>query len=114
VVNGEVQLLPGIRLLPTPGHVPFHQSVLVEDGGATACFLGDLVPTAAHLPAAWIMGYDLEPLVTLETKKRVLGRAAAEGWELIFEHDPAVARGRVVADAGGWTPEPVDTVRVAP
>ena len=37
--------LPGIRGIPTPGHVPFHQSVLVTDRGESACFLGDLVPT---------------------------------------------------------------------
>jgi glyoxylase-like metal-dependent hydrolase (beta-lactamase superfamily II) len=115
LVSGETELLPGIHLLPTPGHVPWHQSVLVRDGETAACFLGDLVPTAAHLPAAWIMGYDLEPLVTLATKKVVLARAAAERWELIFEHDPGIARGRAVPDAArGWAPEAVDTVRVAP
>jgi hypothetical protein len=55
------------------------------------------------------MGYDLEPLVTLETKKRILRRAADEGWMLVFEHDPAVARGRVAPDARkGWTSELVD------
>jgi glyoxylase-like metal-dependent hydrolase (beta-lactamase superfamily II) len=113
LVSGEVTILPGIRLLPTPGHVPFHQSVLLSDGPEVACFLGDLVPTAAHLPAPWIMGYDLEPLVTLQTKKRVLGRAAAERWQLVFEHDPAIARGRLAVDVKrGYAPEPVDTVRV--
>jgi glyoxylase-like metal-dependent hydrolase (beta-lactamase superfamily II) len=109
LVEGETELLSGLRLLPTPGHVPFHQSVLVESGSERACFLGDLVPTSAHLPAPWIMGYDLEPLVTLETKKRMLRRAADEGWMLVFEHDPAVARGRVAPDARkGWTSELVD------
>lgn len=113
LVSGEVAILPGIRLLPTPGHVPFHQSVLVSDGGEVACFLGDLVPTAAHLPAPWIMGYDLEPLVTLQTKKRVLTRAADEQWQVVFEHDHEVARGRLAVDARhGYAPEPVDTVRV--
>jgi len=113
LVSGEVSVLPGVRVLPTPGHVPFHQSVLVSDGGEAACFLGDLVPTAAHLPAPWIMGYDLEPLVTLQTKKRVLSRAAAEQWQVIFEHDPEVARGRLAVDARhGYAPEPVDMVRV--
>jgi glyoxylase-like metal-dependent hydrolase (beta-lactamase superfamily II) len=93
--------------------VPFHQSVLVTSGGEAACFLADLVPTAAHLPAPWIMGYDLEPLVTLETKKRLLTRAAREHWQLIFEHDPVIARARLAEDAEhGYVPEPVDMVRV--
>jgi glyoxylase-like metal-dependent hydrolase (beta-lactamase superfamily II) len=98
-VEGEVEVLPGIRVVPTPGHVPYHQSVLVESEGATACYLADLVPTAAHLPLPWIMGYDVEPLVTLETKRVVLGRARAEGWLLIFEHDPETAWGYLDPDA---------------
>ncbi len=106
LIMDDVQILPGIRAIRTPGHVPWHQSILVQDSGETACFLGDLVPTTAHLPGPWIMGYDLEPLVTLETKKRVLTRAATEGWMLIFEHDPVVGRGRVAPDPKrGWTAE---------
>lgn len=105
LIEGDTDILPGIRALVTPGHVPFHQSLLVQSGGETACFLGDLVPTSAHLPAPWIMGYDLEPLVTLETKKRVLTRAARENWLLLFEHDPTVGRGRVALDEKkGWGP----------
>ena len=107
LVDGEVDLLPGIRLLPTPGHVPFHQSVLLIGGGETLCFLGDLVPTSAHLPLPWIMGYDLEPLVTLETKRAVLGRAEAEGWMLVFEHDPVHGVGRVVTDGKSYAYAPL-------
>jgi len=115
LIEGDVEVLPGIRSLLTPGHVPFHQSIVVQDAGETACFLGDLVPTSAHLPAPWIMGYDLEPLLTLETKKRVLKRAADEGWWLVFEHDPLVARGRVGPDERkGWTPELLERVEAGP
>jgi len=102
LIEGETELLPGIRLVPTPGHVPWHQSVLLSGGGETLCFLGDLVPTAAHLPLPWIMGYDLEPLVTLETKRHLLGRAEAAGWLLAFEHDPAHGLGRVVTDGKSY------------
>jgi len=101
LLEGEGPVLPGIEVLLTPGHVPFHQSVLVRDGGETACFLGDVVPTAAHLPLPWIMGYDLEPMRTLESKRALLGRAADEGWRLVFEHDPTVAAGRAVREGRG-------------
>lgn len=95
-LDGPGEIVPGIDVLPTPGHTPHHQSVLLHSGGETACFLADLVPTSAHLPLPWIMGYDVEPLVTLETKRGLLPRAEAEGWLLVFEHDPVVPWGRLV------------------
>jgi glyoxylase-like metal-dependent hydrolase (beta-lactamase superfamily II) len=98
LVEGDEEITPGIRLIHTPGHTPYHLSVLLESGGERACFLADLCPTAAHLPLPWIMGYDLEPLVTLETKRRVLERALDEDWLLIFEHDPRVPWGRLAPD----------------
>jgi glyoxylase-like metal-dependent hydrolase (beta-lactamase superfamily II) len=111
LVDGETEVLPGILLLPSPGHVPFHQSIVVREGGEAACFLGDIVPTAAHLPPAWIMSYDLEPLVTLATKKVLLARAAREEWQLVFFHDPVVARARVEPDtAGGYVPSATDVM----
>jgi len=110
LIDGETEVLPGIRCLPTPGHVPYHQSVLVESGGERACFLADLVPTSAHLPLPWIMGYDLEPLVTLESRRRLYARAEAEGWLLWFEHDPEVVAGRLGREGKGFGL--VDPVRV--
>ncbi len=109
LVRGAEEILPGIRVIPTPGHVPFHQSVLIESDGATACYLGDLIPTAAHVPLPWIMGYDLEPLVTLEQKRRLLGQAAAADWILVFEHDPVHGVGRAVPDGKSYAFESLDT-----
>jgi glyoxylase-like metal-dependent hydrolase (beta-lactamase superfamily II) len=94
-VDGQAEVTEGIRTLPTPGHTPFHQSILIESDGETACFLADVCPTAAHLPLPWIMGYDLEPLVTLESKRGLWTRAREEEWLLIFEHDSAVPWGRL-------------------
>jgi glyoxylase-like metal-dependent hydrolase (beta-lactamase superfamily II) len=98
LLEGAVEVVPGIRVLPTPGHTPHHQSVLVSSAGATACYLADVIPTSAHLPLPWIMGYDVEPLVTLESKRTLLQRARAEEWLLVFEHDPVVPWGRLAAD----------------
>jgi glyoxylase-like metal-dependent hydrolase (beta-lactamase superfamily II) len=102
LVEGEKQIVPGITVLPTPGHVPFHQGILLESKGERAFFLGDLVPTAAHLPLPWIMGYDVEPLVTLETKRRTLARALKEEWLMIFEHDSVHAWGRLAHDGKAY------------
>jgi glyoxylase-like metal-dependent hydrolase (beta-lactamase superfamily II) len=101
LVEGDVDLLPGIATRLTPGHVPWHQSIVLSSGGETAIFLGDLIPTSAHLPLAYIMGYDLEPLRTLESKRTLFREALAGDWLLIFEHDSAVAMGRAIPDGKG-------------
>ncbi len=103
LLEGDAQVLPGISVRLTPGHVPFLQTVIVSDRGETAAFMSDLIPTTAHLPLPWIMGYDLEPLRTLESKRTFLRDAVAGGWRLIFEHDPGVASGLPVSDGSEVT-----------
>ena len=103
LVESGSDLVPGIRMRATPGHTPHHQSIVIDGGGETAVFLGDLCPTTAHVPLPWIMGYDVEPLRTLESKRGLWAEAEAAGWLLVFEHDAATAWGRLVrrADAKG-------------
>lgn len=93
LVDGPAEIVPGIQVLPTPGHTPHHQSVLLNSEGEVALYLGDLVPTTAHLPLPWIMGYDVAPLVTLETKRTVLDWVKKERTLLLFEHDPEIPWG---------------------
>jgi len=45
------------------------------------------LPSVAHLPIAWVMGYDTRPLLTLQEKSDILSRSARENWLLFFEHD---------------------------
>jgi len=101
LLDGPAEVTAGVRVIPTPGHVPFHQSVLIESEGAVGCFLADVCPTSAHLPLPWIMGYDLEPLVTLESKRGLWAQALEEEWLLIFEHDPRTPWGRLDPTADG-------------
>jgi glyoxylase-like metal-dependent hydrolase (beta-lactamase superfamily II) len=98
LLDGNVDVLPGISVRLTPGHVPFHQVVVLRDAGETAVFVGDLFPTTSHLPLPWIMGYDLEPLRTLESKRALLTDAVSGGWRLIFEHDARVVMARPMQD----------------
>lgn len=100
--------VPGVRAVRAPGHNADMCIVLVEDGGETAAFWADLLPTTAHAPLPWIMGYDLYPLTTLENKKLWLPRAAAGGWLGIFEHDAETPLARIVEDRPGrFRAEPV-------
>ncbi len=95
LLEGEGEIVPGIHAVHTPGHTPHHQSLRIRSEDETALFLADVIPTSAHLPLPWIMGYDVEPLVTLEAKRALLPRAREEGWLLVFEHDPVVPWGRL-------------------
>lgn len=108
LLRGDTGILPGIAVRLTPGHVPHHQSVLIRSGGDTLVYLADVMPTSHHLPLPWIMGYDLEPLRTLEAKRSLVREALAEGWWLFFEHDAEVVMGRLAGTERG--PELVNLV----
>jgi glyoxylase-like metal-dependent hydrolase (beta-lactamase superfamily II) len=102
IVDGETEIAPGVRVLPTPGHTAGHQSILVgADGGPKALFLGDVVPTAVHTRLPWVMGYDLEPARTVETKRALFRRALDEDWLLLWGHDRDHMGGRLGTDADG-------------
>jgi glyoxylase-like metal-dependent hydrolase (beta-lactamase superfamily II) len=101
LLHGDTELLPGITTVVTAGHTRFHQSVKVESEGRVAFFLGDLIPTVSHLPLPYIMGYDLDPIQTLDSKRWVLDQAFEENWLLLFEHDPLIQAGHVRKDGEG-------------
>jgi glyoxylase-like metal-dependent hydrolase (beta-lactamase superfamily II) len=90
-VQGEVEVAPGVRVVPVGGHTAFHQMVVVEGGGETLVVPTDLLPTTSHLPLPWLMSYDLFPVGTLEAKRRLLAQAAERRWRVLFYHDPRTA-----------------------
>ena len=100
-LTGEVEVRPGVTVVPVRGHNEGMQAIRVESEGEIAFYFADALPTSAHVPVPWIMGYDLYPVDLIENKKRLLARAVAENWLCIFEHDPTVPWGRIVEDADG-------------
>ena len=100
-VSGEAEVRPGLTLLPLAGHSAGMQAIRIDSGRKTAFYFADALPTSAHIPIPWIMAYDLYPVELLATKKRLLDRAAAEGWLCVFEHDPDVPWGMVVDELSG-------------
>lgn len=99
-VEGDAKVDDRIEVLLAPGHTPFHHVPVIRTGEHTIAFLADLSPTASHAPYPYIMGYDVEPLRTLASKKRILGEAAREGWRVVFEHDDDLPLGTLHEDGG--------------
>lgn len=100
LVDGNYEVLPGIKVIMTNGHTKGHQSVLIESKGEKAIYLGDLIPTASHIKIPYIAAYDLFPLAVVEKKKEILEQAIKEKWLLIFEHDPEVVFAYVIEESG--------------
>jgi glyoxylase-like metal-dependent hydrolase (beta-lactamase superfamily II) len=98
--ESEYQVAPGLRMETHAGHNRSMQCVRLRQGGETLFGFADLVPMRAHVPFAWIMGFDLYPVETLEAKKKLLPQAARENWTCLFYHDPDQALGRVIEDEG--------------
>jgi glyoxylase-like metal-dependent hydrolase (beta-lactamase superfamily II) len=88
LLRGDSEILPGIRTRIYPGHTANMQAILIESQGQTACYTGDLVPTTFHLDPTWVMAFDLDPLATIENRKRLYNEALPNNWLLIFTHDP--------------------------
>ncbi len=95
LLDGACEALPGVRVIPTPGHTWGQQGVIFEDEEGTVVFPGDVMPTASHVGAAYNMAYDILPYENIFTKRRLLERCAAEGWRLVIDHEPAEAVRRV-------------------
>ena len=111
LLDGDREIVPGVSALSTPGHTPGHMSVRIESGGEQAAFLCDMASLAAHFERlAWMTAFDVEPLVTLETKRRWTRWALETGALLFFPHDKVKPAGRLRHDERGRPtviPEPV-------
>lgn len=106
VVDEDTEIVPGITVVATPGHTAGHQSVKIESEGRTFFFLADLCPTTAHVPLPWVMAYDLYPMTTLETRRKIYRQAADEGWLVFFEHEPGPPIGYLKEISGKYILQP--------
>jgi glyoxylase-like metal-dependent hydrolase (beta-lactamase superfamily II) len=107
LLEADRAIAPGVELIRVPGHTANMQCVKLTGGGKTAFFLADLVPTTAHLPLPWTMGFDLYPVTTLENKRKWIPELLKEGWIALFCHDTTTQAGYIRERAGHWEAEPV-------
>jgi hypothetical protein len=62
--------------------------VQIADDHTQLFYCGDVIPTSSHIRSAWIMGYDLNPLVIIDEKNKLLNKSSEKESYFYFEHDP--------------------------
>ena len=104
----RVDALKLVSVLPLPGHNLGQQGVVLRSGGQTLVYVADLVPTTAHAPYPYVMGYDLYPVTCLENRKKYLPQWFEEGALICTPHDPKVAFARLHETKRGFELRPAD------
>ena len=99
LIDGEHEILPGIKVCPLLGHTWGHQGVKFYDEHGIVCFPGDVLPTVNHVGLPFSLGYDMLPYHNMITKHRLYQKAIAEDWRLVLDHEPGDPVVRVQQDS---------------
>jgi glyoxylase-like metal-dependent hydrolase (beta-lactamase superfamily II) len=107
-IDREAEIVPGVRLIPAPGHTPGHLALLVTSDGRHLLNLGDAAVHPLHLEQPELEnGFDLASATAAATRRELLDRAVAEGMHLMAFHFPFPSVGQVAArEEGGWSWSP--------
>ena len=90
IIDGREPFIEGIKTFVTHGHTPGLLHPIVSDGSNKLFYGADIFPMVAHIPIPWVMAYDVQPVVTMEEKQKLLQKMEREDWILFFEHDPHI------------------------
>ncbi|HLY25259.1 MAG TPA: MBL fold metallo-hydrolase [Aggregatilineales bacterium] len=108
LLHGDTEIVPGIHGVVTRGHTPAHMAILFQSGGQQALFVADLASYAVHFERiAWMTAYDVEPLETLESKRRWTKWALETNALILFQHDPKIMAGHLTEAGDRRRIEPV-------
>ncbi len=101
LVEGAAEIVPGLRMVPAPGHTDDHVVFEIESGGDYALYSGELSQHPVQLERlAWISAFDIVPLVSLETKRRFVEKAIEKNATIVSVHHDYPGIGRIAAKDG--------------
>lgn len=115
LVEGDCEIVEGVRVSRTGGHTGHHQVITFRSEGEKGIFFADIMPTKSHISPPWVMGYDHYPLTSCDVKAQLLPTAARENWLVVLDHEPDVPWGHVVQSQDNkfeWNPLPAATLRI--
>ena len=109
LISGNTTITKQVRTAVTRGHTRAHQVVILESGGDTAIFMADMATLHYHFQRlAWVTGYDIEPLESIETKRYWQQWAFKHNALLIFQHDTQMPTGKLKPDGTRFKVEPIE------
>jgi glyoxylase-like metal-dependent hydrolase (beta-lactamase superfamily II) len=88
LTNDGEEIYPGFKVMYANGHTDAMMLPHINVNGRTIVYVADLIPSTAHIPVPFVMGYDTRPLISMVEKEAFLNRAAENDYILFFEHDP--------------------------
>jgi glyoxylase-like metal-dependent hydrolase (beta-lactamase superfamily II) len=107
LIDGDAEVLPGVRMTRAPGHTEDHVVVEVESGGDYGLYIGELSQHPVQLERlAWISAFDIMPVVSLETKKRFVEKSLEKNATIISVHHEYPGLGHLRSEGGRrkWEP----------
>ncbi len=109
LLDGETRVTDEVTVVPAPGHTEGHANVVLSSGGETAVYIGDLVQATVQLErTAWVSAFDILPIVSMETKRRLVADAVQRNSLLVSVHAPFPGLGRLTQSSSGVKWQPVE------
>jgi glyoxylase-like metal-dependent hydrolase (beta-lactamase superfamily II) len=110
LLDHEGEVVPGVGVIPAPGHTPGHMVVSFSSGGERLLYIGDTVLYPLHLEHPdWLPIYDIIPEKAATSKRLIFDLAAEEGAWVIGQHFPPFpSLGHVVKKGEGWDWQPIE------
>lgn len=103
LVDDGAEVAPGVTMIAAPGHTPGNAVVRIESDGEVLLFVADLLYQPENIGvASWVSQYDYDPTLVIETRRRVLDKAASDGSLLMAYHLPFPGLGRVRRTGTAW------------
>jgi glyoxylase-like metal-dependent hydrolase (beta-lactamase superfamily II) len=105
-VQGDGEIVPGVRFEFTNGHTESHAVIWFESNGEYGVFFGDLVPTISHVPTAWVSAYDINAGGSFHAREKLYPKVVDRNATCFFYHEPEWPIGRMLRDRNKYRGKP--------
>lgn len=110
LIDMDEQIMPGLTAVPIPGHTPGQIAVLLESENEKLIHMADLIHSPMQFAhPEWSPTFDVDTRLSVPTRQRALGRAAAEHMLTFHYHLTFPGLGWVKRAEKGFIWEPLNT-----